>query len=336
MKTDKWYRLAGAFLWQYKAELLVFFTETLVFLFVFDLYQLEMEPLLYGAGLCVIGHLLLMICRFCLFCRKHRKLRHTQEAILYLWNTLPSPDTLPESDYQEMIRVMGNRLGELSTAWQTERQESLDYYTTWVHQIKTPISAMQMMLQSEDSEEHRELSAELFRIEQYVEMVLSYIRLGSSSHDFVFQEYDLDPLIRQAIRKYAPQFIRRRIRLVYEPVQMTVLTDEKWLLFIVEQLLSNAVKYTPSHGTVTVSVTPDEKLTVSDTGIGIAPEDLPRIFEKGFTGYNGRTDKRSTGLGLYLCRQAADRLSIPLTAVSTPGVGSAFTLDLHKKKLELY
>jgi hypothetical protein len=201
-----------------------------------------------------------------------------------------------------------------------------------VHQIKTPIAVMRMQLQEEDTDANRALLAELFRIEQYVDMVLSYIRLGSSQNDFVIQEYDLDPIIRQAVRKFAPQFVHGRIRLVYEPVSVRVLTDEKWLLFLIEQLLSNAIKYTPK-GTVTITVSPQQVLAVADTGIGIAPEDLPRIFEKGFTGYNGRADKKATGLGLYLCRQTADKLGVRLWAHSKPGEGSTFYLDLHRERL---
>ena len=113
-----------------------------------------------------------------------------------------------------------------------------------------------------------------------------------------------------------------------------MLTDEKWLSFIIEQILSNALKYT-NTGVITISVSPDKVLSIKDTGIGIALEDLPRIFEKGFTGYNGRSDKKSTGLGLYLCRQAADRLSIKISAKSAPGVGTEFMLDLKMNKLEV-
>ena len=218
--------------------------------------------------------------------------------------------------------------------WQARWRDSLDYYTTWVHQIKTPISVMRMTLEGEDTEEHRELSSQLFRIEQYVEMVLSYLRLESDSSDYVFQEYDLDSILRQAIRKYAPLFVRQRVRLVYEPVRRTVLTDEKWLLFIVEQILSNSLKYTRS-GSVTITVSPDAVLRIADTGMGIAPEDLPRIFEKGFTGYNGRADKKSTGLGLYLCRMAAERLSHRIWAESQPGKGTSVFLDLHREALEV-
>ena len=118
----------------------------------------------------------------------------------------------------------------------------------------------------------------------------------------------------------------------YDPVDIKVLTDEKWLLFIIEQVLSNSIKYTPK-GSVTITVTPDKVLKISDTGIGIATEDVPRIFEKGFTGYNGRLNKKSTGLGLYLCKMAADRLSHKISVESAPGVGTTISIDLHTEKL---
>jgi signal transduction histidine kinase len=126
--------------------------------------------------------------------------------------------------------------------------------------------------------------------------------------------------------------VHERIKLIYEPVSTRVVTDEKWLLFILEQLISNAIKYSP-NGTVTIAVSENQILSVADTGIGIAPEDLPRIFEKGFTGYNGRADKKATGLGLYLSRQAAEKLGTRIWAESKPGEGSTFYLDLYREKI---
>ena len=196
------------------------------------------------------------------------------------------------------------------------------------YSLEAPIAVMRVILQQTDTQENRELAAELFRIEQYVEMALCYVRLGEGSSDLVIQEYDLDDIIRKAVRKFAGQFIRRKIRLVYNGTDVRVLTDEKWLLFIIEQLLSNAVKYTPEGGTVTITVDDKKQLVVTDTGIGISKEDLPRIFEKGYTGYNGRLDKKSTGIGLYLCRTAADKLGHRLLAQSEPGKGSRFIVDL--------
>ena len=158
------------------------------------------------------------------------------------------------------------------------------------------------------------------------------MRLDSDTKDLVIAQYPLDEIVRKSIRKYAGQFIRRRIRLIYEGTDQIVLTDEKWLSFIIEQLLSNAVKYT-LKGTVTIIVSEEKKLTVTDTGMGIAPEDLPRIFEKGYTGYNGRMERKSTGIGLYLSQMAAKKLGHQITVVSKLGEGSSFTIDLAEYPL---
>ena len=333
MEGERRYRVLGKYLWQYRLTVLVFLADIGIFAMVFSLYDLEMEAVAYAGGLCALFMAVLLTVSFFWYARAHKRRREILLNLELLTDELPPPKTLAEEDYQEMLHSLKALYDANLTAWENERKESMDYYTTWVHQIKTPISVMRMMLQAEDTEEYRSLLAELFRIEQYVGMVLSFLRLESDSSDFVFQEYELDGIIRQAIRKYAPQFIRKRIALVYDPTDVLVLTDEKWLLFIVEQLLSNAVKYT-DKGKVSIQVTGDKVLKIADTGIGIAPEDVPRIFEKGFTGYNGRADKKSTGLGLYLCRLTAGRLSHKISVESTVGEGTVFFLDLHTDRLE--
>jgi hypothetical protein len=210
----------------------------------------------------------------------------------------------------------------------------LEYYTLWAHQIKTPIAAMELMLQQEENPDKAELRSQLFRIEQYVEMVLGYLRLDSDSTDLILQVQDLDKIVRSAIRKYASQFIRRRIGLVYEGLDKGVLTDEKWLGFVVEQILSNALKYTVS-GQVSIFMEQPDTLVIQDTGIGIAPEDLPRIFEKGFTGFNGRTDQASTGIGLYLCKRVCNKLGHTLEISSQLGVGTTVRLGLGQINLSV-
>lgn len=334
MEEKRWYQLLLRFLRQTLWTALAFVLFALIFAAVFFLYdlKLEKEAVFYATALCMLAAVVILGFRFANFYKKYNDRRPLFENIELEFEHLSEPGTLLEEDYQQMLVALGKINNAHLTDWHKERQESLDYYTTWVHQIKTPIAVMKMTLQGEDTEEHRELLAQLFRIEQYVDMVLSYIRLGSNQTDFMFQEYDLNTIIRQAIHKYAPLFVRCRIRLIYEPVEMTVLTDEKWLLFILEQLLSNAVKYT-REGTVTIAVSPSQVLSVTDTGMGIAPEDLPRIFEKGFTGYHGREDKKATGLGLYLCRQTAEKLGIRISAQSEPGKGSSFFLDFQSYKI---
>ena len=302
-----------------------------VFAAVFALYGIRMEAAWYPILITALFGMIMLAAGFV----RYDKRRRNMERILSsdgifpdAADILPKAESLEEEDYHELLGKMEAAFRKKKGEWDALRRDMDDYYATWVHQIKAPIAVMKVMLQQEDTPENRELSAELFRVEQYAEMALCYVRLGEGASDLVIQEYALDTIIRKAVRKYAGQFIRRRIRLVYEGTAVRVITDEKWLSFIIEQLLSNAVKYT-SEGSVTIAVEDGKKLSVTDTGIGISPEDMPRIFEKGYTGYNGRLDKKSTGIGLYLCRKAAEKLGHVLTAESEPGKGSRFTIDLE-------
>ena len=318
------------YLSQYRLNWMLLGAFVLIFAVVFSLYRLELEAVGYAFFLCLFLLLVVETIHFFRFRKQQKERMRLLQNILLVTEELPAPKSPLEEDYQKMVLALRNEYQKNETKFQQERIECMDYYTTWMHQIKTPISVMQMILKSEDTEEHRALLAELFRIEQYVEMVLCYLRLDSSASDFVFQSCCLDAIIRGAIRKYAPQFIRKKIRLYYDGTDQVVLTDEKWLAFVIEQLLSNAVKYT-EQGSVTISVTPKQVSQITDTGIGIDAADLPRIFEKGFTGYNGRANRKSTGLGLYLCKKIMDRLSNRIFAESEVGVGSTFSLDLHRE-----
>lgn len=302
-----------------------------IFAVIFGLYNLPVEAVLYAAGLCALLGAVCLVAGFIRYCKRHGEMLRILENVQILSGDFEGGKTLAEEDLTAMVKKLKRLLDESETARRDDAKESMDYYTTWVHQIKTPISTMKMMLEGEDSEESRSLLSELFRIEQYAEMALSYIRLGDDSSDYVFKEYDLDGIIRDAVRKYAPQFIRKKIGLNYGGTDVKVLTDEKWLRFVIEQVLSNSIKYT-REGSVTITVTPEKVLKIADTGIGIAPEDVPRIFEKGFTGYNGRSDKKSTGLGLYLCKTACSRLSHKISAESEPGKGTVISIDLSSEK----
>ncbi|SHJ86866.1 sensor histidine kinase [Hespellia stercorisuis] len=327
-------RILWGFLAQYRFTAIMFMLFGVIFMGVFSLYDLETEAVIYAALLCLLTACLILGARFRAYYKKHRRLEQIRQNIEVIQEELPPPANLMERDLEEIIADLWHVNQRDRNAWLAQRQDSIDYYTAWVHQIKAPIAVMKLILQGQDTEENKELLSELFRIEQYTEMVLCYFRLDSASSDFVIRSCDLDGIIRQAIRKFAPQFVRKRIRLVYDPTQVQVLTDEKWLLFIVEQILSNALKYTET-GAITIRVDEQKVLYITDTGIGIAPEDLPRIFEKGFTGYNGRADKKSTGLGLYLCKKTADKLSHRLSAVSEAGRGTTIQVDLHAETLEI-
>ena len=312
---------------QHIKVLLLFIVFALVFCVVFSLYNLEIEAICYSVILCAFIGLIYVCINFINYYKKHIQLYKLQNEISISLENLPSPKTLMEEDYTNLILNLNKEYKTYISKSDIAKSDMIDYYTMWVHQIKTPISAMKLLIQTSESEISSDLSSELFKIEQYVEMVLSYIRLGSNENDFVLKEYDLDNIIRQAIRKYAPLFIRKKINLDFQPTNYKVLTDEKWLVFVIEQLLSNAIKYT-NKGKISIYSLENKKLVIEDTGIGISKEDIPRIFDKGFTGYNGRTDKKATGLGLYLCKKILDKLSHKIYIESEVGVKTKVILDL--------
>ncbi len=305
----------------------------LVFSVVFMLYYLTLEPIVYSALLCLVIGLVFLFFDFYNYYKKHTLLHKLKDSITVSTDALPAPKDLLELDYQNLIATIYEHKAHIQSKADSAISNMIDYYTLWAHQIKTPIAAMYLLLQSEDSEQNLELSTELFKIEQYVEMALQYLRLDSSSTDFIIKMYDLDDIVKQAVRKYAKLFIRKRIGLDLAELNCQVLTDEKWLVFVIEQLLSNALKYTPQGK---ISIYMDRKksktLVIQDTGIGIQPEDLPRVFEKGFTGYNGRTDKKSTGIGLYLCKCILTKLSHTITIESEVGKGTVVKIDLDTIK----
>ncbi|MCM1364157.1 MAG: sensor histidine kinase [Faecalibacterium sp.] len=305
-----------------------------IFLVVFKLYQIPSGAVLYPAMLCIFFAVLFMLFDFRRVYRKHRILVDMQKLTSDLMVDFPEVETIDDEDYQQLIQLVRKEQNIRNTELTVKYEEMIDYYTVWAHQIKTPIAAISLNLQNDDSELAHLVSEELFRIEQYVEMVLVFLRLDSDYSDYVIAEYDLDSIIKGAVKKFAGQFIRRKIKLNYEPTDERVLTDEKWLSFVIEQVLSNALKYTPA-GTVTIDTEPNKTLCIRDTGIGIAAEDLPRIFEKGYTGYNGRADKKASGIGLYLCKRICNDLGYSITANSSPDSGTVIRIGLEKEKIEI-
>lgn len=331
MESDRKRKVLKDVFKRYRAAILFYVVSSVVNYVIFMAYGVGTEPITYAG-------ILVLFCFICLFIKdyvKEQKKAENRERILTdvesHWREVNEPENLAEEDYQEMISLLGERIRNLEDDFSNKKTDMMDYYTTWVHQIKTPIAVMKLYIGNMDDEEKRDLSAELFRIEQYVDMVLQYLRLESESNDLVIKEYPVDELIRECIRKFAPQFIGKKIKMDYKGTDLVISTDKKWFICILEQLISNAVKYT-QQGSVSIEVTEDGKLNISDTGMGIAKEDLPRIFEKGYTGSNGRLGQKSSGLGLYLCKKAAQMISVPISVESEPGKGSTFTLNIYQEK----
>lgn len=304
----------------------------------FWLYRMEMEPFIYGTVLSGVVCALVIGLRFRKFvdgCRKREQVISSVKPEapdvfgLNFEVFLGEEGSRVEKDYREMLRCLRNRALQQEQQFMEEREDMEDYYTKWVHQIKTPISVMRLALREEDTPENRRLLSELFQIEQYVEMVLHYIRLDSSGNDLMIREYALDDLIRESIRKFSSLFINRNVRLEYRKVEGVRVTDKKCFSCVLEQILSNAIKYTDTY--VRIEADDRGKIRIEDDGPGIEASDIPRIFEKGYTGCNGRQEMKSSGLGLYLCSRAARKISVEIDVDSEPGRGTVFSLKLPEQ-----
>ena len=303
----------------------------LIFTVSFALYGLPLGAVLYPAALCAAAGGIILL----LSLRKSRAV--CQELSLMQHHPADLPDELPaaqspqEQAYQALLLALHADRQKLKSNMNARYHDMTEDYTVWAHQIKTPIAAMRLALQNEDTPLSRRLTGEVGRVEQYVQMALTYLRLGSDSSDYVIRSCALDDIVRPAVRRFAGEFIQRKIQLNYQMLNYTVITDEKWLGFVVEQVLSNALKYTP-QGSVSIYMEPEGVLCIRDTGIGIAPEDLPRVFEKGYTGYNGRSHRKASGLGLYLCREILTRLGHSVSAESQVDHGTTIRIDLRQHK----
>ena len=306
--------------------------------FVIGFEQVPLAQWGYAAFLCFFLFLLVVIIDFTRRYLHHKKLEKQTSEIAVTMDKLSLPRGQMETDYQKMLRSLYITLQQQINELENGQVEQAEYFTMWGHQIKTPIAALRLLLAEEEDERSQEMWEELFSIEQYVEMALQFTRISAKTTDFVIGEVALDKVLREVIHKYARLFVRKKIKLELSPIDAQVLTDEKWLEFVIEQVLSNAIKYT-AGGTISIyqkiTVTDEKKevkeLIIEDTGIGIAPEDLPRIFEKGYTGYNGHADKRSTGIGLYLCRKIMRKLSHEITIESEIGVGTKVHLEMRSR-----
>ena len=308
------------------------------------------QDLVYAAVLDAILLLITVLVGFFRYSSKVKALSNALKRPVEEQAQLPEATDDVEILYHGLLENQSIARSESESSAAIRQSQMRDYYSMWVHQIKTPISAMKLLLEAEreelgqlicDDEQSQCLLSdnmdsfedELFRIEEYVSMALQYQRVSSTENDFVLEKVSVDGVIRDTIKKYAKIMIRRHIGINYSGTGQEVYTDGKWLAFMLEQILSNAIKYTP-HGVVTIE-TAEEKdrffITIKDTGIGIKAEDLPRVFEKGYTGYNGHADKKATGIGLYLCRQMADKLGHTIRMESEIGKGTkvwiGFDLD---------
>ena len=321
-----------------KMPIIIFTGIVVIFGILFYLYDIPFDAIIYGCELSFVWCAVCLFIDFYKYYKRHKLLHINREQFFDDAEQLPEYMDIIEYDYQELAKELYQAKQELISKNRIAKKELLDYYGMWVHQIKTPIAALDILLQNTERMLYQldekemmqkaisvsDMKMELFKIEQYVEMALNYLRVEDISSDLVFKKHELDDMVRQVIRKYAKIFISKKIKIDFKPTKACIVTDEKWFIFVLEQLISNALKYT-KKGQISIYMK-EKSLVIEDTGIGIPAEDLPRIFEKGFTGYNGRENKKSTGIGLYLCKNIMDKLQWNITVDSEVGSGTKIYL----------
>ena len=313
-----------------KVLIIIFTGIVVIFGILFYLYDIPFDAIIYGCELSFVWSAVCLFIDFYKYYKRHKLLHINREQFFDDAEQLPEYMDIIEYDYQELAKKLYQAKQELISKNRIAKKELLDYYGMWVHQIKTPIAALDILLQNTERMLYQldekemmqkaisvsDMKMELFKIEQYVEMALNYLRVEDISSDLVFKKQELDDMVCQVIRKYAKIFISKKIKMDFKPTKACIVTDEKWFIFVLEQLISNALKYT-KKGQISIYMK-EKSLVIEDTGIGIPAEDLPRIFEKGFTGYNGRENKKSTGIGLYLCKNIMDKLQWNITSAGYP------------------
>lgn len=301
---------------------LLFIFYSLLFIFSY-LFEDERTVLQYVIILLLLTNLIGLILDFV---KQYQNFRH---AVLYGESDAYTP---LEALLTSKIRTLEKDKKELKIQHQEKQSDLLDYYTLWVHQIKTPIAASKLLVQDlQEQMLKNQLEQELFKIDSYTNLVLQYLRLESFHDDLVVEKENIEDLVKEVVKKYALFFIQQGLSLNLHDLNHTVITDKKWFLVILEQVLSNSLKYT-KQGSIEIFFQEDT-LYMKDTGLGIQNSDLLRVFERGFSGYNGRLTHQSSGLGLYLSKKIADKLGHELHLHSVVGEGTTVMITFKEKKL---
>ena len=318
-------------------------------------YDIKLEAVLYYIGLVTEVEVIYLIISFIMYARKVKQLeKYSNNINIFNNNILIKKTDDIEEKYGDIIDKLYNQINNEISEKDKKMNERILYFSLWLHQIKTPIAAMNLLVENIDNSS--KLESELFKIEQYAETAINYLKTENMKEDLVIDRYNLKDIIGQCVRKYSVLFIEKKIGVSMGDLDYEITTDEKWLCFVVEQILSNAIKYS-INGTVKIyayeedtdmasednnireiEYNADKKiadnkqkvcLVIEDEGIGISKEDILRVFDNGYTGLNGRRDKKASGIGLYLTKIVCDALNHKIDIESEPGKGTRVSIHLN-------
>lgn len=325
------------FLLSVRQQILVFLGMAFTFAGIFVLGSLPLTLYLYSMELTLFFFLVYLIVQYFLYSKRHKTIMQVGAAQSTRIEDVAAGTDPADKVYLKKIGQLQQDIRNLTNEHAERQADQLDYFTLWLHQIKTPLSAISLLNQSSNSAESKNTSQEILRLEDYTHMALNYVKLEETGSEMDLSDVDLDTVIKKAVKKYSILFIYKGIKLDYQPLGIKVLSDGQWMQTILEQLLSNSLKYTAS-GTISIYMDSEKEQTliIEDTGAGIRPEDLPKIFNKGYSGLNGRLHEKSTGLGLFLSRKICKRLGHDLTIESELSKGTRVSINLARQQLALF
>lgn len=288
------------------------------FILLFFLYQLPTEFL---QNALLLSLTLLIIITFGLFWKFHRRMKALEEYVHE--EALPLLNKPVDLAYLSLIEAEKQATREQLLDYKSREEDLQAMVKLWSHQMKVPLAALSLMSQTEQLKP-ADVNHQLLRLDNYLANLLNYLKLTSHSSDFRFEEVEVREVVVEVVKKYRNQFLQKEIGVSIDG-NWSIKTDRKWLSFALSQIIDNALKYNKTGGSVTICL--DKGISVKDTGIGILAEDIPRLFDEGFTGYNGREHQKATGFGLYLAKRVLNQLELTIQVESQIEIGTQVTIE---------
>lgn len=298
--------------------ILIYILALIIVLVINKLYWISNDGVIYSAILTTVIIILIGVYDYLRYNYNINVLKKCLDDLTLDINTKKTNNM--DKYYEELILGLKKEINEINNKHYLEKNELYEDYIIWIHQIKTPIASLFMMCDEVEGELGADLTHEVFRVDRYTDMALNNIRLQSISTDLEIGRYNISDLVKEVLKDYSIQFNYKKNKLILKDIDKVILTDKKWFMFIFEQILSNAIKYT-NNGEITIGIEKNY-LIVEDTGIGIKPEDVKKLFSRGFTGFTGRENRKATGLGLYMSKKIGDSLGHSLFVKSEMGKGT--------------
>ena len=284
----------------------------------------------------------ILIYMFLEFIKYRRYLNNLINTVENLDRKYLLPEVIEEPRFQEariindVLKQCNKSMHEKVKHYKDEQIEYREYIETWVHEIKTPIASAKLILENDNSNLSERINYEMKRVEGFIEQVLYYARSSDVSKDYIIKEFSLRSVVMKSVKSNSRDFINKNIKLDIRGIEGNIFSDEKWVEFILNQIIINAVKFSiPNEGKVSIYSKVNENniiLTIEDNGVGINEKDIDRVFEKGFTGENGRKFGKSTGIGLYLCKKLCDKLGIGISLNSKENIGTKVNIVFPQGK----